>query len=103
MLYNELKRIERLKKMLEYIAYGSLGLDAAIAVVTLISVNIYKKQLSQILLYLNYSLTVEVLISVVLFLALVVLSHYEKVIDGFAEIGFKIKLGMERNSKRRKR
>jgi hypothetical protein len=103
MLYNELKRIKRLKKILEYIAYGSLGLDAAIAVVTLVSVNIYKKQLSQVLLYLNYSLTVEVLISVVIFLALVILSHYEKIIDRFAEIGFKIKLGIERDSKRKKR
>ncbi len=103
MLYKELNRIERLKKLLEYVAYGSLGLDAAIAIVTLVSVNIYKGQLDQILLYLNYSLTVEVLISVVLFLALVVLSHYEKLIDGFAEIGFKIKLSMERDVKRKRR
>jgi len=91
MRYSTLKRVEKIKKLLEYIAYGSLGFDAGIAVVTLVSVHIYAKELNLILKYLNYGLTAVVLLSVFLFLVLLFMSHYEKMIESFLELRFKMK------------
>jgi len=91
MRYSTLKRIEKIKKLLEYIAYGSLGFDAGIAIVTLVSVHLYAKELDLVLKYLNYSLTAVVLLSVFLFLVLLFMSHYEKMIESFLELRFKMK------------
>jgi Na+-driven multidrug efflux pump len=91
MRYSTLKRIEKIKKLLEYIAYGSLGFDAGIAVVTLVSVHLYAKELDLVLKYLNYGLTAVVLLSVFLFLVLLFMSHYEKMIESFLELRFKMK------------
>jgi len=91
MRYSTLRRVEKIKKLLEYIAYGSLGFDAGIAIVTLISVHIYAKELDLVLKYLNYGLTAVVLLSVFLFLVLLFMSHYEKMIESFLELGFKMK------------
>jgi len=91
MRYSTLKRIEKIKKLLEYIAYGSLGFDAGIAIVTLVSVHIYAKELDLVLKYLNYGLTAVVLLSVFLFLVLLFMSHYEKMIESFLELRFKMK------------
>jgi len=91
MRYSTLRRIEKIKKLLEYIAYGSLGFDAGIAIVTLISIHIYAKELDVLLKYLNYGLTAVVLLSIFLFLVLLFMSHYEKIIENFLDLGFKIK------------
>ncbi|MFP3277945.1 MAG: hypothetical protein RXO43_00020 [Candidatus Micrarchaeota archaeon] len=91
MRYSTLKRIEKIKKLLEYIAYGSLGFDAGIAIVTLVSVHLYAKELDLVLKYLNYGLTAVVLLSVFLFLVLLFMSHYEKMIESFLELRFKMK------------
>jgi len=91
MRYSTLRRVEKIKKLLEYIAYGSLGFDAGIAIVTLISVHIYAKELNFVLKYLNYGLTAVVLLSVFLFLVLLFMSHYEKMIESFLELRFKMK------------
>ena len=91
MRYSTLKRIEKIKKLLEYIAYGSLGFDAGIAIVTLVSVHLYAKELDLVLKYLNYGLTAVVLLSVFLFLVLLFVSHYEKMIESFLELRFKMK------------
>jgi len=91
MRYSTLKRIEKIKRLLEYIAYGSLGFDAGIAVVTLVSVRIYAKELNLVLKYLNYGLTAVVLLSVFLFLVLLFMSHYDKMIESFLDLKFKIK------------
>ena len=91
MRYSTLKRVEKIKKLLEYIAYGSLGFDAGIAIVTLVSVHIYAKELDLVLKYLNYGLTAVVLLSVFLFLVLLFMSHYEKMIESFLELRFKMK------------
>ena len=92
MHYSTLKRIEKIRRLLEYIAYGSLGFDAGIAVVTLVSLHIYAKELNLVLKYLNYGLTAVVLLSVFLFLVLLVISHYEKMIESFLDLKFKMKV-----------
>ncbi|MGC8776655.1 MAG: hypothetical protein ACP5P2_01775 [Candidatus Micrarchaeia archaeon] len=96
MRYSDLARIKKIKKMLEYIAYGSLALDVGIAIVTLVSVHYYAKEISTILTFLNYGLTAVVLVSLILFLALLFLSHYEKIIEKFADLGFRLKNAKER-------
>ncbi|MFP3289083.1 MAG: hypothetical protein RXO35_01490 [Candidatus Micrarchaeota archaeon] len=98
MRYSTLKKIEKIKKLLEYIAYGSLGFDAGISVVTLASLHLYAKELNLILKYLNYGLTAVVLLSVFLFLVLLVMSHYEKMIERFLELKFRMKI--KRKNKR---
>ncbi|MDE1855245.1 MAG: hypothetical protein KGH57_02935 [Candidatus Micrarchaeota archaeon] len=65
-------------------AYGSLGIDVAIAVVTLISFNIYSADLSSIQRYLNIALTIEVVFTFVLIFALAYLYQYEKILDNLA-------------------
>jgi len=91
MRYSTLRRIEKIKKLLEYIAYGSLGFDAGIAIVTLVSIHIYAKELDILLKYLNYGLTAVVLLSIFLFLVLLFMSHYEKIIENFLDLRFKMK------------
>jgi len=93
MLYSNIERIRKIRKMIELIAYGSLALDFAIAIVTLVSVNAYIRNfsISEILFGLNVALTVEVILTSILFLALLFLSHYEKIIDGFVDLRFKIR------------
>ena len=91
MRYSTLRRIEKIKKLLEYIAYGSLGFDAGIAIVTLVSIHMYAKELDILLKYLNYGLTAVVLLSIFLFLVLLFMSHYEKIIENFLDLGFKMK------------
>jgi len=91
MRYSTLRRIEKIKKLLEYIAYGSLGFDAGIAIVTLVSIHIYAKELDILLKYLNYGLTAVVLLSIFLLLVLLFMSHYEKIIENFLDLRFKMK------------
>jgi len=91
MRYSTLRRVEKIKKLLEYIAYGSLGFDAGIAIVTLVSIHIYAKELDILLKYLNYGLTAVVLLSIFLFLVLLFMSHYEKIIENFLDLRFKMK------------
>ncbi len=82
--YTEFLRIEKLKRTLNILAYASLGIDIAIALVTLISLNVYSSQLSKIQYYLNISLTIEVIITFVVLILLVCLYHYQKIMDNLA-------------------
>ena len=84
MQYREFERIEKVKKILDVVAYGSLGIDVAIAVVTLISFNIYSANLSSIERYLNLALTGEVIFTFILLFTLAYLYHYEKIVDNLA-------------------
>lgn len=86
---NYLQHVEHMKKMFEYIAYGSLGIDMAITIVTLFSANSQSHALSGLQTLLNWALSTVFIVSAVLFVAIVFISHYEKIIDKFAEVGFR--------------
>lgn len=86
MQYTEYQRIRKLRKILDIIAYGSLGIDVAIAVVTLIGLNIYSQQLNHIQYYLNLALTAEVIVTMVILVSLAYLYHYEKILDNLASL-----------------
>jgi hypothetical protein len=78
-----IKKIAKMQKLLEHIAYYSLALDFAITVATLISLNI-KRPLESIIFYLNLALSVVVVIAALIFVVIFFLSHYDKIIDKFA-------------------
>lgn len=82
--YTEFVRIEKLKKTLDFIAYGSLALDIGIAIVTLGSLQIYSKQLNTIQYFLNVAISGEVIITLILFGVMLLLYHYEKILDNLA-------------------
>lgn len=99
MQYKEFLRIEKLKRILDIIAYGSLGIDMAIAMVTLFSLNVYSMELNKIQYFLNIALTIEVIATLVLLVALAYLYHYEKIVDNLAQ--FSRALTGRRNGKNR--
>lgn len=73
-------KIERLKKTIDRVAYGSLILDICIAIVTSLSIlGIGNTEL--ILMPINYMLTIVVVLSIGLFVTLIVLKHEENIFD----------------------
>jgi surface polysaccharide O-acyltransferase-like enzyme len=101
MQYSEFIRIEKLTKILDIVAYGSLAIDIAIAVVTLISLHIYSSELNKIQYFLNVAVTVEVIFTLVVLVTLGFLYHYEKILDNLAR--FSSVLTGRRHRKRRNR
>ncbi len=100
MQYKEFVRIEKIRKILDIVAYGSLGIDIAIAVVTLVSLNLYSADLSSIQHYLNLALTVEVIFTFILLFALAYLYHYDKIVSNLVKFGRVLTGG--RNSKNKR-
>jgi hypothetical protein len=86
----DIKRAEKLKKLLERVAFASLIVDISIAIVTLISINFAKLNLLQLQLILNYVLTFIVIIAVGLFAILLAISHYQRLLDNFEIINNKV-------------
>jgi len=89
--FNSIKRIERLKKIFERIAYMSLIVDIAIAIVTLISLNYSRTSLTGVIFLLNYVLTAIVIISISVFVAILLLSHYDKIVEKFIFLDQRLK------------
>lgn len=87
MQYRQFLRIEKLKKTLNAIAYGSLALDVAIAVVTLASFHVYSNELGRIQYFLNVALTVEVIVTIVLVLSMLAVGHYQRMLDNLIRMG----------------
>lgn len=90
--YDEYRRINKLKRWLQTLAYASLVLDIAIAMVTLASINIFKGQLSSILFFLNVALSVEVIVTLFIFFTLIFLSRYHRLILEMTRIGKSMKV-----------
>lgn len=73
-------KIERIRKTIDAVAYGSLILDICIAIITSLSImNIKNTEL--ILAPINYMLTVVVALSIVLFITLFALKHEEDILN----------------------
>ncbi|MGC8538739.1 MAG: hypothetical protein ACP5MK_02615 [Candidatus Micrarchaeia archaeon] len=87
MLYRNYLRAKKMKSIFEKVAYGSLFLDFMVAFVTLVS--LHYASFSHILFFLNIALSAVVVLSVVLFLMIFGISHYEKIIDGIAYLQFR--------------
>jgi len=73
------QRIEKLRKSINYLAYGSLVLDICIAVLTLLSLlQLFDSQ--YVLLPVNYLLTIVVIVSLASASMMVYLKHEEKLL-----------------------
>jgi hypothetical protein len=92
-----LQHVERMKRTFELVAYASLGIDMAITIVTLLSANTQNHALQGLQSLLNWALSAVFIVSAILLIAIAFMSHYEKIIDQFARIGF------NSNSKKRLR
>jgi uncharacterized membrane protein len=86
MQYVEFQRIERIKGLLDTIAYASLALDVGIAIITLISLRMSYQQLSSIQYFLNVALTVEVIVVLILFAVMMFMYRYQKIIYELAKM-----------------
>ncbi|MCL5007673.1 MAG: hypothetical protein M1562_00245 [Candidatus Marsarchaeota archaeon] len=74
--------MKRIRTLLDRVAYASLMLDIIISIITIASVNIYAKQnLSFVLSIVDYALTGVVIISVLLFAMILLLSHYDRLLE----------------------
>lgn len=95
MYYGEYQRIRRMEKFLERLAYLSVGLDFFVAVATILVIQGAKIS-GFILLVGGYLLFIEVVLASVIFLAMVVVKHYRKIIDGIADTTFRKRYPAER-------
>jgi len=85
------KRMQKLQKTIDMLAYGSLLLDIFIALITALSLlNITTGEL--ILVPIHYMLTAVVLMSLVSGGMLLYLRHYENIMTEFLRIKYKIKM-----------
>lgn len=88
---SDLYKISKVKKIIEVVAYGSLILDFAISIVTLVSINTHEQSLLGLQQFLNVALTGVIVLTVVLFLTVVFLSQYDKIVYGFGQTGISVK------------
>ncbi len=89
-------RVAKMRKILDYVVYASAVFDFAIAAVTLISINLKGVDLSNIQTLLNYGLSIIVVLTIVIFASMMVLRHYDRIMDKFTKVGFDIKYGKRR-------
>ena len=90
MIGEKYARIERLKKLIDRIAYFSLILDICIAVIT--SLSIFHIGNSEIILVpVNYLLTIVVILSIGLFITLFMLKHEEGILDKLLNRNYRYK------------
>jgi uncharacterized protein HemY len=80
MSYESVKRVRRLKKLLERIALVSLFFDTCISIATLISLNVGRQYTTGAIYILNYILTAIVILSVIVFAAILLFSRYDRII-----------------------
>ena len=90
MIGEKYTRIERLKKLIDKIAYFSLFLDICIAAITSFSI-FHIGNPETILVPVNYLLTVVVILSIGLFIALFTLKHEEDILDKLLNRNYRYK------------
>ncbi len=77
-----MRRAERLKNSLEKVAMISLFFDIAIAVVTLLSLNFGKMEITdKLIVLLNYALTIIVIVSIAIFITMLLVKHYQDLVE----------------------
>ena len=79
---SRVERTARLKRVLEKIAFASLFVDICISIITLISINYGRVVYTVDAIYLlDYVLTAIVVLSVIVFAAIFLFSHYDKIMN----------------------
>ncbi len=95
MYYGQYARIKRMERLLERLAYLSVGLDFFVALATLLVMQGAKIS-SFMLLIGGYLLFAEVILASLIFIALIVVKHYRRIIDRVADATFRNKYPVER-------
>ena len=88
MYYKEFKRIERMSSLIERIAYFSVGLDFFVAIATLFMLKGFKYSMTM-LVWGGYLLFAEVVLTGIVFAALLVLKHYKRIVGNIAMLSFR--------------
>ncbi|MEM0154668.1 MAG: hypothetical protein QW814_02430 [Methanothrix sp.] len=90
MYYSEVERFKKIENYLEKLAYGSVALDFMVAIGSFLLLHKvgYAKFIIEVS---NYAITAEILIAAVLFITLVAMKHYKKVIENFDMGAFRLK------------
>lgn len=88
---SDIYKISKVKKAIEVVAYGSLVLDFAISIVTLVSINAHTSSFANLQQFLNVALSGVIVLTTILFLTVVFLSQYDKIVYGFSKTGLSIK------------
>ena len=93
MYYSEFKRVKRIEKVFEGLAYASIAIDSIVAIATLIFMHGIGGSVAgnTLLLFSDYLVFVEVAFAAFLFTVLMVMKHYQKVLTGMNELRFKTK------------
>ncbi len=73
-----LEKAEFYKRMLDRLAYVSLVADVSIAIATLISLNAFSSDITYAIKWLNYGLTLIVIMTVIVFVLFAFVSNYHK-------------------------
>jgi hypothetical protein len=82
MYYNEFEKTRRMGRILERLAYYSVGLDFFVAIATLLVMRGAAGS-SFMLLVAGYLMFAEVVIATILFTLLIAVRHYRRVIEAF--------------------
>ncbi len=83
MYYSEFERIERMERWLERLAYLSVFLDFVVAVATYMVVR-GAEYSSVMLLWSGYLIGAEVVLAAFIFVSLIGLKHYRKIVNNVA-------------------
>jgi len=91
MYYKEFARIQKMQKFLENLAYASIGLDAALAVTTLLVIRGVLNSSASLLTLSDYLVFIEVAVAAVMLTAIVALKSYSHFLRGLDMVVFKVK------------
>lgn len=88
----DVERVKRLDRLLERLAYASVGLDFLVAIATLLVMKGFKFSMS-VLIISDYLIFAEVIIAAVLFAIIFAIRHYQRILEAMADIAIKARIG----------
>lgn len=92
MYYSEFRRVKRIEKVFEGLAYASVLIDTLVAIATLIFMHGAGGAASNtFLVFSDYLVFFEVVLAGVIFAILMIMKHYQRVLSGMNELMFKTK------------
>ncbi|MGC8669732.1 MAG: hypothetical protein ACP5TL_01100 [Candidatus Micrarchaeia archaeon] len=89
--YSELTKIKKIERMLEKLAYLSVGFDALVALATFLVVRVQIKTIGSLLIISDYLVLIEVVVAIIIFTLLITLKYYKKIINNIGMLIFKFK------------
>jgi len=81
------------ERMLEKLAYVSIGFDMLAAIATFMVVRSTVKAFGSLLIISDYLIFIEVVVAAIIVLLLITMKYYSRIINGISSTMFKIKHG----------